>query len=62
MSPSGNRRPNIVLIMSDDLGYEAIGANGGTSYATPVLDSMAGAGIRLKTPTSSPCARRPASS
>ena len=48
MSPSGNRRPNIVLIMSDDLGYEAIGANGGTSYATPVLDSMAGAGIRLE--------------
>ncbi|HIM61062.1 MAG TPA: arylsulfatase A [Dehalococcoidia bacterium] len=48
MSPSGNRRPNIVLIMSDDLGYEAIGANGGTSYATPVLDSMAGAGIRFE--------------
>ncbi len=47
MSPSGNRRPNIVLIMSDDLGYEAIGANGGTSYATPVLDSMAGSGIRF---------------
>jgi len=36
------------LIMSDDLGYEAIGANGGTSYATPVLDSMAGAGIRFE--------------
>jgi arylsulfatase A-like enzyme len=34
--------------MSDDLGYEAIGANGGTSYATPVLDSMAGAGIRFE--------------
>ena len=48
MSPSGNRRPNIVLIMSDDLGYEANGANGGTSYATPVLDSMAGAGIRFE--------------
>ena len=48
MRPSGNRRPNIVLIMSDDLGYEAIGANGGTSYATPVLDGMAGAGIRFE--------------
>ena len=48
MRPSGNRRPNIVLIMSDDLGYEAIGANGGTSYATPVRDSMAGAGIRFE--------------
>ena len=34
--------------MSDDLGYEAIGANGGTSYATPVLDAMATAGIRFE--------------
>ena len=45
---ASNRRPNIVLIMSDDLGYEAIGANGGTSYATPVLDAMATAGIRFE--------------
>ena len=45
---SANRQPNIVLIMSDDLGYEAIGANGGTSYATPVLDAMATAGIRFE--------------
>jgi arylsulfatase A len=43
-----DRRPNIVLIMSDDLGYEAIGVNGGTSYATPVLDGMADAGIRFE--------------
>jgi len=34
--------------MSDDLGYEAIGANGGTSYATPVLDSMATTGARFE--------------
>ena len=45
---SANRQPNIVLIMSDDLGYEAIGANGGTSYATPVLAAMATAGIRFE--------------
>ena len=31
--------------MSDDLGYEAIGANGGTSYATPVLDGMAATAV-----------------
>ncbi|MCZ6538872.1 MAG: sulfatase-like hydrolase/transferase, partial [Chloroflexi bacterium] len=48
MAATGNRRPNIVLIMSDDLGYEAIGANGGTSYATPVLDGMAVGGIRFE--------------
>jgi len=40
-------RPNIVLIMADDLGYECIGANGGTSYRTPVLDAMAKRGVRF---------------
>ena len=48
MGTETKRRPNIVLIMSDDLGYEAIGANGGTSYATPVLDSMATTGARFE--------------
>ena len=43
-SPS---RPNILLIMSDDLGYEAIGANGCTSYATPRLDQLAESGMRF---------------
>src|SRR6478735_3759627 len=40
-------RPNIVLIMADDLGYETIGANGGTSYRTPTLDGIAAAGVRF---------------
>lgn len=40
-------RPNIVLIMADDLGYETIGANGGTSYQTPVLDRLAATGARF---------------
>jgi hypothetical protein len=35
--PARHRReePNVVLILADDLGYETIGANGGTSYSTP---------------------------
>ena len=41
-------QPNIILIMSDDLGYEVIGANGGTSYKTPYLDEMAQGGIRFE--------------
>ena len=41
-------RPNILLIMSDDLGYEAIGANGCTSYATPRLDALAESGMRFE--------------
>ena len=39
--------PNIILIMADDLGYETLGANGGTSYETPSLDRMATSGIRF---------------
>ncbi|MBT4072211.1 MAG: sulfatase-like hydrolase/transferase [Chloroflexi bacterium] len=42
------RKPNIILIMSDDLGYEVIGANGGTSYRTPVIDGMARNGMRFE--------------
>jgi arylsulfatase A len=40
-------KPNIVLIMADDLGYECVGAHGGTSYKTPALDKLAGEGMRL---------------
>ncbi|NQV33154.1 MAG: sulfatase-like hydrolase/transferase, partial [Phycisphaeraceae bacterium] len=41
-------RPNILLIMADDLGYECVGANGGTSYQTPVLDRLTREGIRFE--------------
>jgi arylsulfatase A-like enzyme len=40
-------RPNIVLIMADDLGYECLSCNGGTSYRTPRLDGLARTGIRF---------------
>jgi arylsulfatase A len=40
-------QPNVILIMADDLGYETIGANGGTSYKTPNLDRMAAGGVRF---------------
>src|SRR5918999_5059188 len=43
-----NRRPNIILILADDLGYETIGANGGTSYRTPAIDRMAATGMRFE--------------
>ena len=40
-------RPNIVLILADDLGYETVGCYGGTSYATPRLDQLAAGGLRF---------------
>jgi hypothetical protein len=39
--------PNIVLILADDLGFESIRANGGTSYQTPTLDKLAADGVRF---------------
>lgn len=41
-------KPNIILIMADDLGYECLGCYGSTSYRTPFLDQLAGAGIRFE--------------
>jgi len=43
-----NPKPNIILIMADDLGYETIGANGGRSYQTPEIDRMASNGMRFE--------------
>jgi arylsulfatase A-like enzyme len=41
------KRPNIVLIMADDLGIECLGSYGGTDYATPELDRLAKTGLRF---------------
>lgn len=40
-------RPNIVLVMADDLGYETLGAYGSASYRTPELDRLAEGGMRF---------------
>lgn len=42
-----NRRPHIVLVMADDLGYSDIGCYGG-EVQTPNLDRLATDGIRYK--------------
>jgi arylsulfatase A len=41
-------KPNVVLIMIDDFGYECVTANGGGSYKTPVMDQLAGSGVRFE--------------
>ncbi len=40
-------RPNIVLIVADDLGYGELGCYGGKDIPTPHLDSLAGSGVRF---------------
>ena len=44
---AAEQRPNVILLMADDMGYEALGCNGGTSYATPLLDRIASQGMRF---------------
>ena len=41
------KRPNVVLIMADDMGFECVGSNGGDTYNTPVLDQLAASGMRF---------------
>ena len=48
------KRPNILLILIDDLGFEAIGAYGGASYDTPNIDRLAAEGVRFTHAYSTP--------
>ena len=41
------RKPNIVLIIADDLGYRELGCFGQAKIRTPNLDSLAKQGMRL---------------
>ncbi len=45
-APGGGERPNILLIMADDMGYSDIGCYGG-EIRTPVLDGLAARGLRF---------------
>jgi arylsulfatase A-like enzyme len=41
------RRPNVVFILADDLGYGDLSAYGRPDYQTPVLDNLARQGLRF---------------
>ena len=47
-------KPNVILIMADDIGFECLSINGSTSYKTPVLDSLANKGINFTKAISQP--------
>lgn len=46
-SPTPGRKPNIVLILADDLGYGDLGAFGARAIRTPNIDRLAAEGARL---------------
>ncbi|MFT6811311.1 MAG: arylsulfatase A [Saprospiraceae bacterium] len=47
-SPSKEaNKPNIILIMADDIGYEAFGSYGNTNFKTPRIDQMARQGMQF---------------
>lgn len=52
--PSENQRPNVILIMADDMGYECLSVYGSTSYHTPHIDRLAAQGIRFSNCVSQP--------
>ena len=41
------KQPNVLLIMADDVGIEAFGCYGGSSYRTPQIDKLAEGGLRF---------------
>ena len=41
------KKPNIIFILADDLGYAEIGCNGSDNYKTPNIDKLASDGMRF---------------
>ena len=45
--PMNDRKPNIILMNADDLGYGDLGCYGSTANSTPALDRLAREGVRF---------------
>lgn len=45
---SAEERPNIILIMADDIGFETLSCYGSASYKTPRIDKMAEQGVKFE--------------
>src|SRR5438309_476480 len=46
-APLAAQRPNVVLIITDDVGYGDFGAFGAPDVKTPNIDRLARAGVRM---------------
>lgn len=47
LNRAGDQKPNLILIMADDLGYGDLGCYGNDSILTPHLDRLARTGVRF---------------
>ena len=54
LGASANDRPNVIVIMADDIGAEGLACYGSTIYTTPHLDQMAAEGIRFNNAYATP--------
>lgn len=48
VAAAAEARPNILIILADDLGYADVGFTGGKDIKTPNIDTLAAAGARLE--------------
>ena len=46
-APQGGRKPNVIFILADDLGYADVGFQGARDFETPNLDRLAASGVRF---------------
>ncbi len=53
-APSNGERPNIILILADDVGIDGFNCYGGDSYETPRIDELAATGLRFSHAYSQP--------
>ena len=44
---AAEKKPNVVIVLADDLGYGELGCSGNAGAITPNLDRFAGEGLRL---------------